>query len=1165
MIGEVFSRPIGQITVKEENGSITVTGSGLNRIESDINKLYNTSRVYKNVVNLQTNSKITFYSFFALDIEYILRELSQLKKSTWGRRNYLKLLSELKANTWLGKIEKNLPGIFNMSALNQMNISLLEHQVKFLEYYDKIIPRYNLRGLLFAGQVGSGKGLLHGTPVRTIHGWTNIEDLKIGDKVMGETGEFHNVTGVYPQGMKELYRLTFVDGREIITDDTHLWNIKYTLDNGVTTIYDTLSTEQLMGYNDKLNSKRSRFYIPLLNNEINEPSIDLPIDSWLLGVILGDGSCHRNTVTINKPDLSLHEKLWCKLDEANIEYTWISTTRLVKTEEGIKETPVLETRIRPGYGAGARIFISNIIALGLMGKYSYEKFIPDIYLTAGTEQRLELIRGLMDTDGYIDSRKNGLEYGTTSKLLMEGARELLQSVGAIVRVTEKIPTYTYRGTKKEGRLFYRFSIRHCHPNVLFSIPTKKDKAASRTQYTDYLHLKLVKIEKLNFTGETTCISVDNPTKLFVTKDYIITHNTIAAIGAALVYEAEIVIIIAPKATVYEVWEDTLNIRFKDKQKVWVKASDTPMPKPADNKWYIFHYETLDLAIELAKTIRHKRVTLITDEAHSFNDPKSARTEKLINLCNMFTNAIILNLTGTPMKALGNEAIPLLRMIDPMFKPRCMEKFKKIFGKDAKKATEILTNRLGIVIYKASRPMDKVGEPIEHIVNVQVPNPDRFTLPSIKEDMRKFIEERMKYYKDNKRMFDIQYETGIEYFKEHVLPKMKPETTRDFLTYEEYISEFRRYGYDRYTSPPKAVFCNHFEKTYIEPNLPQAQRKQFKNAKSVVKYVDLKVRGECLGTVLSRARTDCNKALLEYTDFPSMIDNAEKKTLIFSSYVEVVKECNELLSKLGYKPIMVFAETNNQLPKIVKSFGEDENINPLIATYQSLSTGVPLVMANCVILLNAPFRIHEKEQTIARANRLGQDKTVHVYNVLLDTGEIPNISTRSNDILEWSKEQVNMLMNFDNDINVGIEDVSEVNLDEDIIPEDTQTIDIDTSTKSNDTIELKDFFNEEDIGKCSDGSHTFDELYYHRMVLFSMVSNLNKDKSWKSKLHSDGTMFDDYFIVGINTPEGNYTYHYPLEYWDRFDCQELDLAPEWDGHKPEDITRLYSLLKEDTHD
>lgn len=98
------------------------------------------------------------------------------------------------------------------------------------------------------------------------------------------------------------------------------------------------------------------------------------------------------------------------------------------------------------------------------------------------------------------------------------------------------------------------------------------------------------------------------------------------------------------------------------------------------------------------------------------------------------------------------------------------------------------------------------------------------------------------------------------------------------------------------------------------------------------------------------------------------------------------------------------------------------------------------------------------------------------------------------------------------------------------------------------------------GNTSDGYHTFNELYYHRMILFSVICNQNKDRSWKSWRHNDGTMFDDYFIVGITTDEGNYTYHYHKNHWGMFDVKELDLAPAWDGHKPEDITRLLTLVK-----
>jgi hypothetical protein len=103
------------------------------------------------------------------------------------------------------------------------------------------------------------------------------------------------------------------------------------------------------------------------------------------------------------------------------------------------------------------------------------------------------------------------------------------------------------------------------------------------------------------------------------------------------------------------------------------------------------------------------------------------------------------------------------------------------------------------------------------------------------------------------------------------------------------------------------------------------------------------------------------------------------------------------------------------------------------------------------------------------------------------------------------------------------------------------------------------FDVETKGQISDGYHTFDELYYHRMMLFSVICNQNKEEAWKSKFHSDGTMYDNYFIVGITTIEGNYTYHYHMDNWYNFNVKEFEFAPEYDGHKPEDITRLLTLI------
>lgn len=102
--------------------------------------------------------------------------------------------------------------------------------------------------------------------------------------------------------------------------------------------------------------------------------------------------------------------------------------------------------------------------------------------------------------------------------------------------------------------------------------------------------------------------------------------------------------------------------------------------------------------------------------------------------------------------------------------------------------------------------------------------------------------------------------------------------------------------------------------------------------------------------------------------------------------------------------------------------------------------------------------------------------------------------------------------------------------------------------------------EDQQGLVSDGFHSFDDLYMHRMFLTYMLCKAKPEMSWKSKQHFDDSIFPGYFIVGFNTPEGTYSYHYELKYWDLFDgVNEVDRAPEYDGHKPEDFARLLSMF------
>lgn len=114
---------------------------------------------------------------------------------------------------------------------------------------------------------------------------------------------------------------------------------------------------------------------------------------------------------------------------------------------------------------------------------------------------------------------------------------------------------------------------------------------------------------------------------------------------------------------------------------------------------------------------------------------------------------------------------------------------------------------------------------------------------------------------------------------------------------------------------------------------------------------------------------------------------------------------------------------------------------------------------------------------------------------------------------------------------------------------------------------KDYEFEKNNGMGShlkDDFHTMSELYFHRMVLFATICGLaakRGNKVWRSKLHDDGTMFPDFFIVGVTTPMGDYSYHYQLKYWNYFDMvEEIPNAPEWNGHTADDLHMLVSLFQ-----
>lgn len=481
-------------------------------------------------------------------------------------------------------------------------------------------------------------------------------------------------------------------------------------------------------------------------------------------------------------------------------------------------------------------------------------------------------------------------------------------------------------------------------------------------------------------------------------------KTLTCLMTAEMVHADLVVMVVPKNSVYKVWSRHLKEEYKKPQEHWIAADGQPYKK---ERFIITHYEALEKTLAVVKSTSKSNVVVVLDESHNMNEMESLRTQHFIELCRVTKSQNVLWSSGTPIKAMGYESIPLLRTIDPLFTPDVEERFKKIFGRNAKRALDILRNRMGMISYRVDKADVVDNKPSSVTVQVKIPNGNAYTLDAVRSEMQKFITERLKHYKDNFKTYKSHYDDGVmEYEK---LADLEDEDVLDaFKKYLQYFDTISS-GYDPRTMQIETKYCNYFEQKVIIPTISPYLRKPFKNACSVVKYMDLKVLGEALGGILGRKRAQCHVEMVPYMTLPEIIDESAKKTVVFTSYVEVVNAINKELMKKKYQPVLVYGETNKDLTGLVTKFEKQAEANPLVATYQSLSTAVPLIVANTAVFVNTPFRDHELTQAKARVDRLGQDTPVVFVSIELDTGKLPNVSTRARDIMEWSREQISQIL------------------------------------------------------------------------------------------------------------------------------------------------------------
>lgn len=376
--------------------------------------------------------------------------------------------------------------------------------------------------------VGLGKQQPNSEPVLTPDGWVPMGDLRPGDYVIGSNGTPTEVLATFPQGEHETVKVTFTDGSWCHVGWEHLWYVQNPNQKLRDKVGHVMTTRQLVDSGltrpSGTRGEDTYWYIPM-TQPVQFSEKVFPIDPYTMGVMMGDG-----TFTASG-------------------YVTICTDDEIIRNTGANFVKGHETCNYVAYGSykGMSEVVRN---LGLAGKRSWEKHIPQEYMVGSVDQRLALLQGLLDTDGSpID--KGGVEFSSTSEALTDAVVELAQSLGGTARKTGPRITQHRNG---DGRPSWRVNVKlppHFDP---FRLQRKLDKWVRPTKY-----LPIRKMVSAEVVGkeQATCIKVAASDSLYVTRNYVVTHNTVITLTsiAHLINTNFLrgVIIVAPIRVIRLVW------------------------------------------------------------------------------------------------------------------------------------------------------------------------------------------------------------------------------------------------------------------------------------------------------------------------------------------------------------------------------------------------------------------------------------------------------------------------------------------------------------------------------------------------------------------------------------------------------------------------------------
>lgn len=555
---------------------------------------------------------------------------------------------------------------------------------------------YNMRSALFYA-CGLGKGLPVAAPILTPQGWRAIGSLAPGDCVVGGTGRLCTVMGVFPQGEQPLNEVTFTDGTVIVCDDAHLWKVQTADDQHRTGAWKVLSAADLrqrkLQYGS--NGRRNKYRVP--DTPVCAfPHKPVPVDPYVLGALLGDGSLVRGTPLFSSADEFVVAELRRRLP-AYVK---------IKKFESAGRCPTYTLSTNGRSSSSANLLVRELDALGVWGRRSWQKHVPARYLFNSQRVRLQVLQGLMDTDGCVAT--GGLEFSSTSQQLAEDVAFLVRSLGGTARVASRYTYAVQAHTRKRDRRSWRVRLSFSPgAEPPFLLPRKRALFKPATRGVS----RRIKTVVPAGVGETVCIQVDSPDSCFITENFIVTHNTKTIIDwhrATGCWP----LILCPRIAVH-VWSDETKVHGIDQEYLPLDAKSKKgklkqIEQAKDYDGLVVTYDTLRLYHEhIAEQVPYDAI--VADESQKIKSVTSGRTKTALEIARKAARRVIMS--GTPSLGDPRDIYPQYRFLATYFMPWNAWHFKNKFCVISPhnkhivtgfKNLEMLKNRINIVSIRRTK-------------------------------------------------------------------------------------------------------------------------------------------------------------------------------------------------------------------------------------------------------------------------------------------------------------------------------------------------------------------------------------------------------------------------------------------------------------------------------